>query len=84
MLLILAPEANSEPSQAYKMGILAKIVNGLKLILKLMVCLYEDIKVRLAGTLGISDPSDPAVLKSKKSSLVLPFNHLDHDPLNSG
>ena len=34
MLLIQASEANSEPSQAYKMKILAKIVNGLKLILK--------------------------------------------------
>ena len=36
MLLIQASEANSEPSQTYKMGILAKIVNGLKLILKLI------------------------------------------------
>ena len=29
-------EANSEPSQAYQMEILKKIVNGLKLILKLI------------------------------------------------
>ena len=36
MLLIQASEANSEASQVYKKGILAKIVNGLKLILKLI------------------------------------------------
>ena len=34
MLLIQASGANSEPCQAYKFGILSKIVNGLKLILK--------------------------------------------------
>ena len=36
MLLIYVSEAHSEPSQAYKMEILVKIVNGLKLILKLL------------------------------------------------
>ena len=36
MLLIQASETNSEPSQVYKMGILAKIDNGFKLILKLI------------------------------------------------
>ena len=33
MLLIQALEVNSEFSEAYKMGFLAKTVNGLKLIL---------------------------------------------------
>ena len=43
-----------ESSQAYKMGVLAKIVNGLRLILKLIWWggLYEDIKVLFAWTLG--------------------------------
>ena len=34
MLLIQTSEAKLEPSQAYEMGILAKVVNGLKFILK--------------------------------------------------
>ena len=36
MLLMKVSEARSEPSQAYKMRILSKIVNVLKLILKLI------------------------------------------------
>ena len=49
MLLIQASEANSKPSQAYKMGILAKIVNGLKLM---MGGSYEDIKVLIVWILA--------------------------------
>ena len=60
MLLIQASEANSEASQVYKKGILAKIVNGLKLNLKLIWWggrqggggLYEYIKVLFVWTLG--------------------------------
>ena len=36
MLPVQASEANSEPSQAYKRGTLTKIVNGLKILLKLI------------------------------------------------
>ena len=49
MLLIQASEANSKPSEAYKMRILAKIVNGLKLM---MGGSYEDIKVLIVWTLA--------------------------------
>ena len=44
-----------ESSQAYKMGVLAKIVNGLRLILKLIWWggFFEDIKVLFAWTFGL-------------------------------
>ena len=48
MMLIQVSKANSEPVQAYKMRILAKIVDGLKFILKLI---WWTLKVYLFGHL---------------------------------
>ena len=57
MLPMQASEAHWEPSQAFKMGILAKVVNGLKLFLKLWAViggLYEG-----ALDTWISDTNNP-------------------------
>ena len=55
-MLLIQSETNSEPIEAYKMWILGKIVNSLKLILKLIWYggrgFYEDIKVLIVWTLG--------------------------------
>ena len=48
MLLIQALKANSEWSQAYKMGILAEIVNGLKFILRFI---WWTLRIYLFGHL---------------------------------
>ena len=72
VLLMQASEAHWEPSQAFKMGILAKVVNGLKLFLKLWAViggLYEG-----ALDTWISDTNNPTDPKTKKSQFVL--NHL--------
>ena len=71
MLLTQTSEANSEPSQAYEMGILANIVNGSRLILAhTMGGLYEDINVLFVLDTWISNTSDPTDLKTKKSPFV--------------
>ena len=71
MLLIQASEANSESSQVYKMGTLAKIVNGLKLVLKLVR--WGALRTHIGSiclNTWISDTSDSADLKTKKSQFV--------------
>ena len=49
MLLVQASNGISQPRQAYKMGILEKIVNGLKVYLKTHMM---DIKGLFVWTLG--------------------------------
>ena len=80
MLVIQVSKANSEPGQAYKIGFLAKIVNGLKFILRLtwwtlIVCCLDT---------WIGDPSDPTDLKTKKTVCLVTLNHLYRDPLDAG
>ena len=59
MLLIQASKANSEPNQAYNVGILSKIVNSLKLINRKAYMireragrLFEDMKGLFVWILG--------------------------------
>ena len=80
LLLIQASEANSEPSQAYDMGILKKIVNSL----------YGGGWSHIRGDKGsiyldnwISDTSDPTDLKIEKLCFV-PLDYLDPEPLDPG
>ena len=80
MLVIQVSKANSEPGQAYKIGFLAKIVNGLKFILRLtwwtlIVCCLDT---------WIGDPSDLTDLKTKKTVCLVTLNHLYRDPLDAG
>ena len=77
MLLMKVSEARSEPSQAYKMRILSKIVNVLKLILKLIWWggggggLIRGHEGSTCLDTSISDTSDPTDLKTKDSPFVL-------------
>ena len=66
MLLLQVSGTNSEPSQTYKMEILAKIVNDLKLILKhiLWAAYTRILRFYLFGHLHHT--SDPTDLKTKK------------------
>ena len=82
MLLIQVPQVNSEPCQAYKMGFLANIVNGLKFILRLIH--VKDIKGLFVWTLGSLIRVIHLVWKLKKTICFVTFNHLDHDPLDPG
>ena len=84
MLLIQASETNSEPSQVYKMGILAKIDNGFKLILKLIwwggrgntrtlrVCLFKHLDQWYEWS------------NWSEKWKAIRFEYLDHDPLDTG
>ena len=80
MLLVQASKDISQPGQAYKMGILEKIVNGLKFILRLT---WWALRIYLFGHLD-SDTIDPTDLNTKNTICFVLFNHLDHDPLNPG
>ena len=81
MLLLRAPKDISQPGQAYKMGILGKIVNVLKSILKLI---WWILTVYFFLDTWISDTSDPTGLSTKETICFVPFNHLGHDPLDPG
>ena len=70
MLLKQASKTNTEPSQAYKMGTLTKIVDGLQLILKLVCWEAYTRTLRFCLDTWISDTSDPNDLKTKESPFV--------------
>ena len=72
MLLIQASKANSEPGQVYKIRVLAKIVNGLKFILRLI---WWKLRVYCWDT-EISYTSDPADLNTRKNHLFRTFQLL--------
>ena len=80
MLLLRAPKDISQPGQAYKMGILGKIVNVLKYLKTHMM----DINGLFFLDTWISDTSDPTGLSTKETICFVPFNHLGHDPLDPG
>ena len=72
MLLIQASKANSEPGQTYKIRILAKFVNGLKFILRLV---WRTLRVYCLDT-WISDTRDPTDLNARKNHLFRTFQSL--------
>ena len=72
MLLIQASKANSEPGQTYKIRILAKFVNGLKFILRLV---WWTLRVYCLDT-WISDTRDPTDLNARKNHLFCTFQSL--------
>ena len=72
MLLIQASKANSEPGQTYKIRILAKFVNGLKFILRLI---WWTLRVYCLDT-WISDTRDPTDLNARKNHLFCTFQSL--------
>ena len=80
MLLIQASKANLEPGQAYKMRILAKIVNGLKFILRLI---WLSLRVYLSKHESVIRVIQ-LIWRLKKNIWFVPFNHLDHGPLDPG
>ena len=69
MLLVQASKDIPEPGQVYKIGILVKIVDGLKFILRIIWC--KGLFVTLESVIRVIQ-------------LIVPFNHLDDDPLFPG
>ena len=78
MLLVQASKDISQPGQAYKMGILEKVVNSLKVILRLIWW-----KLRAYMDTWICDTSDPTDLNTKKTDLFRTFQSLGSWPTES-
>ena len=77
-----ASEANSESIQAYKVGILAKIVKAL-LKAHMMVSLEEDVKVLFVWTLG-SVMQVIQLIWKLKNIWFISLDPLDRNPLDPG
>ena len=82
MLLIQLSKPNSEPGQAYKMGILAKIVNGLFKVYRKAHMM--GIKGLFVWTLGSVIRVIQLIWTLEKTICFVPVSHLDHDSLDSG